>query len=742
LIHRARIRAGGILAASLALAAFAPAARANSLEQISVGANGTGNANIWSQYEGVSGDGTRVFFTTPESLTPDDTDGIPDIYERSNGVTTRLSLGPNGGNAISDAVFRGVSDDGNHVFFETAESLVAGHARGACYHEAELYQACRDVYERYNGTTTLVSTGPSGGSGSFDARFRGMSKDGLHVFFSTAEQLVPADTDNSTDVYERFNGTTRLVSTGSAGGNSTFDAYYKGCSDDGTHVFFQTLEQLTSGDTDSNADVYDRSNGTTTLASTGPAGGNGAFDSSFAGASADGSHVFMETADRLTSADTDSKVDVYDRSNGTTTLLSTGPVGGNGATDAYFAGASKDGSRVWFETNESLVPGDTDANQDVYQRSSGTTTLMSTGPSGGSGSFDANFLGASSDGSRVWIGTLEPLAPTDTDTSFDIYERSSGTTTQLSLGPTGGNGASDAFFVGATPDGSRVFLETPEALVSADTDALPDVYQRSQGTTTLISTGPNGTPTSWASFLATNDTGSRVFFKTADKLLAQDTDATTDIYASTNTIGYPRPRGATPLKVPLVIAYRDCTSANRTHGAPLAYPSCSPPVPESDWLRVGTPDANQLPPKSVGSVLLNAIVGDSSTTANEADARLNLSVTDVRNKGDLSAYAGQLKVSLTIRITDKLNGAAPVDTGTLQDIPFDYTGTCTPTGDPTVGSTCTADTTANALLPGAITEGKRAIWEIGAVNVFDGGSDGDVTTGPNTLFERQGVFVP
>lgn len=742
-MHWAKIRVGGILAASLALTAFAPAAGANSLEQISVGPNGTGNTNIWAQYEASSADGSRVFFNTPEALTPDDTDQNTDIYERANGVTTRISLGPNGGNGPNDAPFKGVSADGDHVFFESQEALVASDNDGRCYFDAESRVPCPDVYERFNGTTTLVSTGPSFANGSFWAHFRGMSKDGLHAFFSTAEQLVPADTDSSIDIYERFNGTTRLVSTGPVGGNSNSDAYFKGCSDDGTHVYFQTPEPLTSGDTDSNADVYDRSNGTTTtLVSTGPAGGNGAFDSSFVGASADGSHIFIETTERLTSSDTDSNVDVYDRSSGTATLLSTGSSGGNGAADAYFAGASKDGSRVWFETNESLVAGDTDGRRDVYQRSGGTTTLLSTGPSGGSGNFDANFQGASSDGSRVWIGTLEPLAPTDTDTTFDVYERSGGTTTQLSLGPTGGNGASDAIFVGATPDGSKVFFETPEVLVSADTDAFPDVYQRSQGTTTLISIGSNGTPTSWASFLTTNNNGSRIFFKTGDQLLAQDTDPSNDIYMSTDTIGYPRPRGATPFQMPLVIAYRDCTSANRTHGAPLAYPSCSPPVPASDWLRVGTPDANGLGVKSIGSVLLTTVVGNPSTTANEADVRLYLSVTDVRNKSDLSDYSGQLKVSLGIRITDKLNGSAPVDPGTVQDIPFDYTGACALTPDTTVGSTCTANTTANALLPGVIVENKRAIWQLDAVNVYDGGSDGNATTGPNTLFERQGIFVP
>jgi hypothetical protein len=706
--------------------------------------NGTGNGLSWAQYEGSSADGSRVFFTSGEGLTSDDTDGYPDIYERSNGITTRISTGPGGGNGGYDAVFRRVSDDGKHVFFETQESMVPADADGLCYHEAELYQQCTDVYERYNGTTTLVSTGPSSTNGNFTARFRGMSRDGLHVFFSTAEQLVPEDTDQSIDIYERFNGTTRLVSTGPTGGNGNSDAYFKGASDDGTHVFFQTQEQLTSGDTDSNADVYDRSNGTTTtLVSTGPAGGNGPFDSSFAGSSADGSHVFFETADRLTSSDTDNNVDVYDRFNGTTTQISTGPNGGNGPIDASFDGASKDGSIVWFNTNESLVPGDTDGRRDVYQRSGGTTTLLSTGPSGGNGNFDANFQGASDDGSRVWIGTLESLAPTDTDTSYDIYERSGGTITQISLGPNGGNGASDALFAGATPDGSKVFFETNEPLVAADTDAFPDVYQRSQGNTTLISTKPpSGAPKSWSSFLAVNNNGSRIFFKTWDQLLPSDTDTEGDIYMSTDTVGYPRPKGATPFQVPLVIAYRDCTSGNRTHGAPLAFPSCTPPVPESDWLRVGTPDSNGLAPKSVGSVLLNTIIGNSSTPANEADVSLNLSVTDVRNKSDLSDYAGQLMVDLGLRITDKLNGAAPVDPGTLQDLPFDFTGTCTPTADTTLGSTCTVNTTANAVLPGAIIESKRTIWQIAAVTVYDGGSDGDVTTAPNTVFERQGVFVP
>ncbi len=56
--------------------------------------------------------------------------------------------------------------------------------------------------------------------------------------------------------------------------------------------------------------------------------------------------------------------------------------------------------------------------------------------------------------------------------------------------------------------------------------------------------------------------------------------------------GYPRPRGASPLRVSLTPAYKSCSSPNSVHGAPLAGPSCTHPVPASSYLTVGTFDAN------------------------------------------------------------------------------------------------------------------------------------------------------
>jgi hypothetical protein len=52
------------------------------------------------------------------------------------------------------------------------------------------------------------------------------------------------------------------------------------------------------------------------------------------------------------------------------------------------------------------------------------------------------------------------------------------------------------------------------------------------------------------------------------------------------------------------------------------------------------------------------------------------------------------------------------------------------------------NTSLDALLPGSVTEGKRAIWQLDGIDVYDGGPDGAAETAGNTLFATQGVFVP
>jgi hypothetical protein len=67
---------------------------------------------------------------------------------------------------------------------------------------------------------------------------------------------------------------------------------------------------------------------------------------------------------------------------------------------------------------------------------------------------------------------------------------------------------------------------------------------------------------------------------------------------------------------------------------------------------------------------------------------------------------------------------------------------CSATTSTLIGASCAASTTADALVPGMVREDNRAVWELGAVEVYDGGPDGDADTPDNTLFARQGVFIP
>lgn len=58
-------------------------------------------------------------------------------------------------------------------------------------------------------------------------------------------------------------------------------------------------------------------------------------------------------------------------------------------------------------------------------------------------------------------------------------------------------------------------------------------------------------------------------------------------------------------------------------------------------------------------------------------------------------------------------------------------------------STCSVQTTADAIVPGTIAEGRRANIELGQIEVFDTGEDGRPSTGgPSYSFPRQGIFIP
>jgi hypothetical protein len=221
------------------------------------------------------------------------------------------------------------------------------------------------------------------------------------------------------------------------------------------------------------------------------------------------------------------------------------------------------------------------------------------------------------------------------------------------------------------------------------------------------------------------------------------------VTAQLSSATHVRPKGASPFRASIVPAFKSCGAPNRTHGAPLAFPSCNPPVQASNFLTIGSPDANGAPANGVAFVLLKV-----KTTSPE-DVSIQSTGLDIRclpataatvcataNAADGPDYTGGLQGTAQIRISDHYNGPGLTDAATVIDIPFPVNGTCASTPATTVGSTCTTNTTANAVVVGSVKDAQRGVVEIAQLQIFDGGADGNVTTTDNTLFAVQGIFIP
>jgi hypothetical protein len=199
--------------------------------------------------------------------------------------------------------------------------------------------------------------------------------------------------------------------------------------------------------------------------------------------------------------------------------------------------------------------------------------------------------------------------------------------------------------------------------------------------------------------------------------------------------GYPRPAGATPVRVPLVPSFESCTNPNRTHGTPLAHPSCAPPDVRASYLTFGRPEGETA--QSVGQVRISVLPGD---------VGVRVSLTDVRRASDLADAPGWVDVVIPVRITDRLNGNFGSTPATVQDTSFNVSVPCTATADPSIGSTCAINTTANTIWPQLglpVRQGKRTVWEFGQIAVWDGGEDRRMETyDDNTVLAVQGIFVP
>jgi hypothetical protein len=81
-------------------------------------------------------------------------------------------------------------------------------------------------------------------------------------------------------------------------------------------------------------------------------------------------------------------------------------------------GISEDGSEIFFDSPDKLVPQDTNDARDVYEWHNGQLSLISAG----SGAGESVFLDNSAFGNDVFFATTENLSGSDTDGTFGVYD--------------------------------------------------------------------------------------------------------------------------------------------------------------------------------------------------------------------------------------------------------------------------------------------------------------------------------
>ena len=161
-------------------------------------------ASGFARYPGLSparatASGSAFVFTTPVSIDGANSGGVAQVYryDLAEDKTTCLSCPPDATVPSGDAHFalssaglvarRGISTDAGRVFFDTPDPLVPADTNGT-----------RDAYEWTPSGVALISSGKS----PEPSYVLDNSASGDDVFFATAEDLDPRDTDSVYDVYD------------------------------------------------------------------------------------------------------------------------------------------------------------------------------------------------------------------------------------------------------------------------------------------------------------------------------------------------------------------------------------------------------------------------------------------------------------------------------------------------------------------------------------------------------------
>ena len=576
-------------------ALLAPAVRARqplrSTDLVSIRADGGNGANSRRLPRQLSTTARAVFFQTTEPLVAADTDAAIDVYERSNGATTLLSTGPTGGNGANSATFA-ARLAGRH-----AGHLPHDGAAGGRRHR----QRPGPLRALRRGRRRRSRPVRSDGNGASPARvlrhLRGRNARVLPDRGAARRRPTPTPTSTSTTARA---GRPPEISTGSLGGNGAFPATVRR-RDAGRLARLLPHRRAARGHRRRRADqdVYQRTRRRDDAPVDRPGrrqrqrrlrlrrvlrrGLRGRLEGLAATRTRCWCPATRTRRSTCTSARAARIALRLDRAGRRQRCLRRVL---RRAPPRTARGSSSTRRSRWRPATPMPHTTSTSA-------SGGATTLMSTGPGGGNGTFFSSLLRHREDGSRLFFATSSRWCAADTDAAQDVYERSGGSDDARFNGPDGGNGENTASFLGASRDGARVFFSTDESLVGDRHRPVPrHLRARRRPDDAASRPGRSAAPaTSSPSSAGLAADGSRVFFETSEPLPRIDTDAAQDVYqASVAFSGYPRPKSAAQLcclagaRLPSRARRRTASTARRCHTA-----RAIPPTQTSSQLTVGSP---------------------------------------------------------------------------------------------------------------------------------------------------------
>jgi len=392
-------------------------------------------------------------------------------------VTTRVSLAFDGSEANRSSYDAALSADGRHVAFESeATNLVRDDGN------LKLDVFVRDLATGVTERVSVSSDGIEADDISFEAR---ISADGRFVAFTSwASNLIPHDLNGAADVFlrDRVLGTTELISQSSTGVYGDLASSCDDLSPDGNFVVFgSTANELVPGDFQNDSDVFvrDRAQGLTERVSVSTAGVEGNLGAGSGSISADGRFVAFSSKSTDLAPDTngdDSDIFLRDRQAGTTSLISVNNAGQQVNASSVGPDISADGRYVAFMCAGHLIEmGQSAGSMDVYVRDlvAGTTEFASLDSSGAVLDVSMMRCALSADGRYLVLDTLFGVQPTH------LRDRVEGTTQLVGVGTDGTIASTMVEEQSISEDGRFVVFDSLSSeLAGDDTNNASDIFLR------------------------------------------------------------------------------------------------------------------------------------------------------------------------------------------------------------------------------------------------------------------------